>query len=1065
MRTGSPRIPRRAAVALGAALTAGFAMAFPGSIEFRLADAGTRAPIVGAEVELSSGGPAGTRRALSDRDGRAVFSEVPSGVFAARIRAAGYATLELPEVRVTSGATGVVPVLLIPAREERVIVADQRPVVQLEGHAVESRFEDSFIEQLPVPGRFFQNLLTLAPGVLDANGDGNPNVHGARERDFKTVVSGVSNQDPLTGKWLGQVSIDSIEAMEVITAGAGAEFGRAQGGFANVVQRQGGDAFEGTFSAIVRSSRLDGNGATNAPDESIPEFSWFQPSVQLSGPIVRGRLWFRATHEYQDIDRPVDLVGRVAVTNHRQWIHDDQLTWQVSPRNTLALRFHHDPYRDTNVGLSTLRPPESTWTERFGGPTWSLSWTAPASARWLVETQAAYQDYTLEQEPTTSHLWNDCIVGPEALMQAQCENADVGRTTGSFPESRTDYRQRLTVQSKATWFAGSVGRSTHTVRFGGSIENERYEREVERRPRMSFHSIQPDPVEFNGRIYVPPRVGFATTTFTLPFHARDGVDGTSWALWAQDEIRIGASLSLTLGLRYDVEAFEVLGYSAFDPAAETREYLAQRTGDVVVDSLLMRDVFTAVDAGDEGRGSITQQLATVLGYEPPLAPNAVQSLFWMRSRQPEAFRRTNRNWAPRLALSWDPTADGKTRLSATAGRYYDKIFLAVPLIERDPTSTTILFRTEEWEGNYYWTWHTYVLPVNPGLDAHVVDRNLATPYQDELTASVERELPIPETSLRLTWIRRRFEDQLQDQDINRLPGDLGRCVAQLLPSLPSVVESPGSGIELTDPYSGERYVDTDPGAGDGRTDDCGGTALVVYNIFYRDFGIVQHPDGRADLYVQNPAWGSIYRVGNTNEARYTALQLELRRRRWNGWEAAFGYTFSRGVGQAEDYRQVLGNDRSLLADEQGYLAYDQRHVVKLQAAGDLRGGLRLGAAVTWQSGLPYSIIVSRPSYDAAPPYFGNLAAPEPKVRYVYPTGQRNDQRNPGTWNVDVRLEKNWVLGRGVRILASLEVFNLLNDGAYIIFNPTLGYGQNLDGANEATRRFGRQFQLGFRLSF
>ena len=94
------------------------------------------------------------------------------------------------------------------------------------------------------------------------DGDGNPNVHGARERDFKASVGGVSNQDPLTGGWLNTVNFDSIEEVEVITAGAGAEYGRAQGGFANIIQKQGSNDFEGTFNFLYRSSKLDGNGAT-----------------------------------------------------------------------------------------------------------------------------------------------------------------------------------------------------------------------------------------------------------------------------------------------------------------------------------------------------------------------------------------------------------------------------------------------------------------------------------------------------------------------------------------------------------------------------------------------------------------------------------------------------------------------------------------------------------------------------------------------------------------------------------------------------------------------------------
>ena len=86
--------------------------------------------------------------------------------------------------------------------QERVKVVAQQPVVELEKTSSSTKFSDEFIQDLPVPGRFYQNVLTLAPGVSDPDGDGNPTVHGSRSRDFKAVVSGVSNVDPLTGQFM-----------------------------------------------------------------------------------------------------------------------------------------------------------------------------------------------------------------------------------------------------------------------------------------------------------------------------------------------------------------------------------------------------------------------------------------------------------------------------------------------------------------------------------------------------------------------------------------------------------------------------------------------------------------------------------------------------------------------------------------------------------------------------------------------------------------------------------------------------------------------------------------------
>ena len=96
---------------------------------------------------------------------------------------------------------------------------------------------------------------------------------------------------------MSQVNPNSIEEMEVITAGAGVEFSRAQGGFARIIQKQGSNEFEGVFEFYYRSSKLDGDGAgdySNLPDLG---FDWYQPSVQVSGPIVKDKLWYRLSHE------------------------------------------------------------------------------------------------------------------------------------------------------------------------------------------------------------------------------------------------------------------------------------------------------------------------------------------------------------------------------------------------------------------------------------------------------------------------------------------------------------------------------------------------------------------------------------------------------------------------------------------------------------------------------------------------------------------------------------------------------------------------------------------------
>jgi hypothetical protein len=59
-----------------------------------------------------------------------------------------------------------------------------------------------------------------------------------------------------------------------------------------------------------------------------------------------------------------------------------------------------------------------------------------------------------------------------------------------------------------------------------------------------------------------------------------------------------------------------------------------------------------------------------------------------RVRTPENFAITNNNLAPRLSLSWDPWADGKSKVFASWGRYYGKLFLSTAVLEQGPDTVS-----------------------------------------------------------------------------------------------------------------------------------------------------------------------------------------------------------------------------------------------------------------------------------------------------------------------------------------------------------------------------------------
>jgi len=288
----------------------------------------------------------------------------------------------------------------------------------------------------------------------------------------------------------------------------------------------------------------------------------------------------------------------------------------------------------------------------------------------------------------------------------------------------------------------------------------------------------------------------------------------------------------------------------------------------------------------------------------------------------------------------------------------------------------------------------------------------------------EREIA-PEIALKITFIRRDYRQQLQDHDLNHSfrRDEKGRFID----TIGAIVT--GSG----------------PGGGQPTTSS----------------------DSRPDLYINNYYFNQIMKVGNFNEARYRGIEVELVRRLSRRWQFEASYTYSRAIGAAETFQSALGNDPTIEQDEFGYLDYDQRHVVKLNAATYLPGDWQLGTVMNWSTGLPYSIADSFVSFDNADyaqyrTFYGYFDPITKKFVFLH----RNTERNRAFLNIDVRAQKALVIGRmDSKIFLSVE--NLLNRDDLRITRLEMKNDDSRDGGVTVgqVRRFGRRFEVGFQFNF
>ncbi|RMF71701.1 MAG: hypothetical protein D6738_13365 [Acidobacteria bacterium] len=1000
----------------------------------------------GATVSLMRGAGDPLASTITDERGRAVFENLAAGGdYRVIASMPGYAAVRLEQISVPETGRAEVAVGLAPGIGEQVTSRAGRTRVDLERGAVrDTRVSSDLFADLPIYGREYQKVLDIAPGVQDTNDDGNPNVHGSRERDFRLTVDGVSNVDPLTGKFLSYVNPDAIEEIEIVDAGADASFGGAVGGFGRIVTKSGSNEFEGSFSLFYQDSLFDGDGAGGA---GSLEFRTFQPSLYLSGPLVRDRAWFLIAHELVDKQTPIDVVaGRSFVQEVEALRGLDKLTWQLGPHDRISLQFATDPLTIRPEGVDSLTPPESGYVFERGGPTVSLTWSRPTSPRFYWEATAAWSDVETSRRPFEADVRNTCV-NDQALGQFSCIEADSGRRSGPYFQDFRDDRKRRTLRWNGELFVGSLFGATHRVKFGASFEHARYRRRVERDPVITFSSIRTigDINDPNARL---PAAQISIQR-VYPEFADDTASGRYGALYVSDSMSFGSRLAVTVGLRLSSERLRSTGWEPFDPAAERAAY-EQAVAECLAEG---RNPNSCVGVGfaqltvhplDDPR----LYPACSAAIHPQLCERLTTALAFtggIRTRQPGVFHTGDTNVAPRFSFAWDPWGRGRSKVFGSWGRYYGQTFLLPLVVENGPDQTLQLQYIDR-RG----------LPFgasNNVLDAfsiRTVDRDLRAQHSDEWTLGVEHEIA-PETTVAVRWVERRYRDQLQDIDLNHDPVLLEEVTDADLADFPF-------GCFAVGPFA-----------------DCSGfLALVPVQIgpVIRNVPI-EIPDGLADLEVITPAFNSIYLVGNFNSSRYRAYILELTRRFYRNWEFTASYTWSESFGQAEDFDQVLGDDRTNIADERGPLATDQRHVVKLAGRVFVPrfGGFRLGGRLTYESGLPFSVFFQRPVIDFPSDLTGG-AGPRIPTRYaalrtVFPTGQRNDRRNAHLWTLDLNAQKQFELGR-VRATVQIDVFNALNDDTQLVtslFTPSSPVEGGFSGTPAATRRFGRRWQLAVRLNF
>jgi outer membrane receptor protein involved in Fe transport len=261
-----------------------------GKIAGKVLDRESGEPLPGANVTI-----VGTNYgAAASLEGDYYIINVPPGVYDVKAQFMGYKATTVTNVDVDVNRTTDVSFRLeLAVIEGQEVIVEASKVAQKKDQTSSIRNVNSeMIDMMPVES--VGGVVALQAGVV------NGHFRGGRSNEVSYMVDGMQTTDAFSsGGQSVSVQADAVEEVEVIKGTFNAEYGRAMSGIVNAVTKSGNNQIHGSASAFL------GNYYTTNDDIFVgldpAEVTRRQDyKVQLSGPVIRDRLFFFADYRHED---------------------------------------------------------------------------------------------------------------------------------------------------------------------------------------------------------------------------------------------------------------------------------------------------------------------------------------------------------------------------------------------------------------------------------------------------------------------------------------------------------------------------------------------------------------------------------------------------------------------------------------------------------------------------------------------------------------------------------------------------------------------------------------------
>ena len=284
--------------------------------------------IAGASIKVTNSATDLSRSFTTEADGSYRFPGLPAGTYDLEVVRSGFKNAVQKGLVLTVGQEAVLDITLqVGSNEQTVTVTAEAPLIDTTTSSLGGLVTEQKIEDLPLNGRNYTDLILLQPGVTQQTDEqaGTPGAvfssNGESTRSNNYLLDGTITQNAfgfsptsVSGSSLG---LDGIQEYRVVTNMFSAEYGLVMGSQTNIVSKGGTNQFHGDIFEYLRNSALDSRNYFDLLSElpasvpgggkRIPPFRRNQFGGAFGGPVQRDKTFFYAVYESlrEDLGNPV----------------------------------------------------------------------------------------------------------------------------------------------------------------------------------------------------------------------------------------------------------------------------------------------------------------------------------------------------------------------------------------------------------------------------------------------------------------------------------------------------------------------------------------------------------------------------------------------------------------------------------------------------------------------------------------------------------------------------------------------------------------------------------------